>query len=147
MKNQMQKRNQHFLNKIKNSFAIAAVLFVSLSGLAQAQSVFGDIEAPPGVEVYNSRAGGIGIIPFISTLIRIATIAAGIWVLFNFIAAGWMYISGAGDSNTSSKISNKLTMSVVGLVLIVTAYTITGIISYIVFGSASYILSPTFEEI
>jgi hypothetical protein len=106
-------------------------------------SVFGTIDAPPGVSAFNSAApGGIGLIPFISVLIRIATIVAGLYVLFNFLTAGYDYIT-AGDTKANQKVREKLTMSIIGLIIIVASYTLVALLSYILFGNPAYILSPT----
>lgn len=108
-------------------------------------SVFGPIEAPVGVADLNKdpRAGTnkIGLLIFVSNMIKFASIVAGVWVMFNFIFAGFTYIT-SSDSSAYAKIGEKLAMSVTGLVIIVAAYTIAGIISLIVFGDATYIINP-----
>ncbi len=122
------------------------MLFSSL--LAQAtpgdpNSVFGSVEAPAGVALYDSNSGGdIGLILFASNLIKIATIVAGIWVLLNFIMAGYTYITSNGDTGAHKKVLEQISMSVIGLVLIVAAYTIAAILGLLIFGRADYILNP-----
>lgn len=128
---------------------IAAVNFISFFGLtaiAQAQD-FGKIEAPAGVEKYNTAAGGIGLILFISTIIKLLTIAAGVWSLFNFVLAGWIYITKAGESKAGEEVGHKMTNTVVGLLIVALAYSITGLVSYLIFGDPSYILKPQLESI
>jgi hypothetical protein len=111
--------------------------------LAQADpDVFGNVTPPPGVAAYDAQAGGIGLVLFASNLIRLGTIIAGIWVFFNFITAGYEYITAAGDTGSHKKVQEKLTMSVMGLVIIVMAYTVAGVLGLIIFGDASYILNP-----
>lgn len=109
--------------------------------MAQGESVFGPIEEPVGVAEYNAD-GGIGLLKFISNMIKIVSIVAGVWVMFNFITAGFTYITAAGDSGAYSKIGEKLSYSVSGLLLIVASYTLAGVVSLIVFGNATYILNP-----
>ncbi len=120
--------------------SLTLIFFASQSVLAQ--SVFGPIEAPQGVSQLNDDAGGIGLLLFISNMIKMLSIVAGIWVMFNFVIAGFTYITSAGDSGAYSKIGEKLSFSVTGLLLIVAAYTITGVISLLIFGDATYILNP-----
>jgi len=123
-------------------------MFLLSTLLAQAQqidpnSVFGKIDAPTGVTAYNTASpSGIGLILFISNLIKIATIVAGIWVLFNFIMAGYIYITSEGDTAAANKVKDQVTSSVIGLVIIVGAYTLIALISYFLFGDAGFILSP-----
>ena len=111
-----------------------------------AEGVFGKIDAPAGVAELNAQAGeegsNIGLLIFISNMIKFASIVAGIWVMFNFIFAGFTYVSSNGDSGAYAKIGEKLSLSVTGLLLIVAAYTIAGIISLLIFGDATYIINP-----
>lgn len=111
--------------------------------------IFGSINPPAGVDKYNSQAGagGIGIMIFISNIIRLSTILAGIWVFINFILAGWIYITSAGDKGASTKVSEKMTMSVMGLMIIVGAYTVAAILGLVIFGDASYIINPKLKGI
>ena len=119
-------------------------------GLLLAQNfkdTFGSITAPAGVSDFNAATGdaanGIGLFIFISAMIKISTVVAGLWVLYNFIQAGYMYIGAAGDSGTANKVKDKITMSVMGLVIIVAAYTVIAVLSFVLFGKPDYILNPT----
>jgi hypothetical protein len=131
-------------------FTFAILLLNShLVMAADTTSVFGDIEAPVGVSDFNDQAkkasgekNEIGMLIFISNMIKFSSVIAGIWVMFNFIFAGFTYVTSNGDSGAYSKIGEKLSLSVTGLVLIVAAYTIAGIISLIIFGDATYIINP-----
>jgi hypothetical protein len=114
------------------------------SQIAQAD-IFGRLSPPPGVAEYNQAAGGanaIGIIVFFSALIRVATIIAGVWILFNFILAGYDYVTSNGDTGAHKRVVDRITMSVIGLVIIVLAYTITAVLSALLFGDAGFILNP-----
>lgn len=127
------------------SLLIASILVSPAAAFAQ-DSVFGKVDAPPGVQQYNDQVGGengIGLILFMSNLIRIATIIAGIIVFVNFILAGYSYISSDGSAKVNEEVKNKLTYSVIGLLLIVASYTIIAIISLLLFGRADFILNPT----
>ena len=135
------------MKKIILSLALVlAVLFLNNQGVMAAdESVFGAIEAPPGVAELNAQdesGNNIGLLIFISNMIKVVSIVAGVWVMFNFIIAGFTYITANGDSSAYSKIGEKLSLSVSGLVLIVAAYTIAGILGLIIFGDATYIINP-----
>lgn len=140
------------LKKAKQFVSIVTLTSLALadasSAFAQtseeAEAAFGTIDAPPGVEQYNlaAGAGGIGLIIFLSMVIRIVTIVAGLYVFLNLITAGYDYIS-AGDSKAHQAVKDKISMSIIGLVIIVLSYVIIALISYILFGDPSYILSPT----
>jgi hypothetical protein len=112
-----------------------------------AAEAIGTIEKPPGVELYDTAAGvgegEIGILFFISRMITVVTIFSGLWVFLNIILAGYTYVTSPGGAQTHTKVRDKLTMSLLGLVLIVTVYTLGGLIGTIFFGDASFILNPT----
>lgn len=112
------------------------------STLPTDESILGTVSPPPGVAAYNAQAGGgIGILLFISTLIRVGTVVAGLWVLFNFITAGFDYIT-SGDGKAHQKVKDKLTTSVIGLVIIVAAHVVIAILGLILFGDAAFFLNP-----
>ena len=142
-------------NILKRVFSIVLILslfFVGISPIrAEGDSVFGTIEAPDGVSKFNIEAGeeanNIGLLLFVSNVIKLISIIGGIYVLFNFIFAGFTYITANGDSSAYSKIGEKLSLSVTGLILIVASYTIAGIIGLIIFGDATYIINPQIPTI
>lgn len=105
-------------------------------------TVFGTIRQPAGTERFGG-AGQIGILAFVSLLIRIFTIIAGLIVLFNFIISGYTYLTSEGNPKAHETVKNRITYSVIGIVIIVSAYTITALLSLIFFGSATFILNPT----
>ena len=104
---------------------------------------FGTIDKPQGIDRFESGGEGeIGILTFFSSLLQVATVIAGLWVLFNFILAGYEYITSQGDSGAHAKVRQSLTNSVLGLVIIAISYTVVAVLGLILFGSASYFLNP-----
>jgi hypothetical protein len=130
---------------------LSTVLFLSSTKIANAvsaapsggagSSIFGTIEPPAGVDKYGDLEQG-GLILFASNGIRLATTVAGVWVMLNFILAGWKYISGADNSKSASEAAQMMTNSVIGLAIIVGSYTLAAIAGLVFFGDASYILNP-----
>lgn len=109
----------------------------------------GTIDLPPGVDRYQAAAadpanGGakIGIIYFISNLIKIFAVVAGIWTLFNVVLAGYIYITSSGDAGSHQKVQTQVTNSVIGLILITMTFAFGGLIGLIFFGDATFILNP-----
>lgn len=109
-------------------------------------SIFGKISPPPGVADYDAQAAiagvDIGLILFLSNLIRLITIVGGLFVMVNMIYAGWIYLSSSGDKGAHEKVVNTVTFSVIGLAIIVGSYAIAGVVGMIFFGDATFILSP-----
>lgn len=154
MKNMMQPRiptHRDFLAQCLGMVGggITATSAVTRTAWAATTDIFGKINPPAGVDKYNAQAGsgGIGLVLFFSNMIRFATVIAGIWVFINFILAGWTYITSSGDTGAHKKVSEKLTMSVMGIMIIVGAYTIAALIGIIVFDDPTYIISPTLKGI
>ena len=107
------------------------------------RSIFGSVQAPQGVAEFNQQVtGGVGIILFFSNLIKLIAIIAGLWTMLNFILAGFTYVTSADDPGKIEKIGSKLTLSVVGLGIIVASYTLAALIGLIFFGDATFIINP-----
>jgi hypothetical protein len=66
----------------------------------------------------------------------------GIWVIFNGILAGYHLLNSSGDAGGFEKARTQITQSTIGLLLIVLAYTFTGLVGFIFFGDASIFLDP-----
>lgn len=107
-------------------------------------SITGNVEPPQGVAEYNA-AGGIGILRFGSQIIFILNIIAGLFAMYNFLIAGLTYITTAGDSGAHNKVKDKLTYTFVGLALIVSTYTVGGLIGLIFYGDAGFLLNPQLQ--
>ncbi len=106
--------------------------------------IFGTVEPPAGVAGYDAGAE-IGLLSFIATLIDVATVVAGIWVFINIVLAGYTYITSSGDTGAHGKVRDRITMSVMGLVIIAFAYLFAAVIGLIFFGNADYFLNPTIQ--
>lgn len=113
------------------------------------EELVGEIDIPRGVDLISQdpRAGDIGIILFISNMIRLFTIIGGIWIIVNVVFAAFNYITGGGKSDVNVKVRDRLTMSVLGLILMIVAYTVAGLVGLIFYGDATFILNPTIPEI
>lgn len=106
-----------------------------LNTIAGEDQGYGDLTGTGG-------SGG-GLIGFISNIIKIITIIAGIYSMFNFIIAGLDYITSQGDPKGTESARNKITQSIIGLVIIVGTFAITALASRVLFGSYDAILRPT----
>lgn len=102
-------------------------------------ATFGTINPPP--TGYGSV--GTGLPSFITNVITVVFAAAGLFAFFNLMIAGFSYISAGGDEKKIMAATQSINMSLIGLVVMVGAAAITGIVSFLLFGSATAILSPT----
>lgn len=130
-------------------FIVAVIFSARIMGSVSAAEDLGlgTLEKPPGVENYETAAGtGADESPllfFISRMVQIISVIAGIWVLLNITVAGYTYITNQGNAGANEKVRNLLTQSAIGMMIIVLSYTIGGLIGLIFFGDASFILKPT----
>lgn len=118
------------------------------AGRLLAQAPFGDIDAPAGVVDFNTAAGGpdaIGLLLFLRNIILLFIIIAGIWTLFNIVMAGFQYVTAQGDSGAHQKVREKITMSIIGLVIMVSSFTIMGLLGGLLFGDPTFFLNPVIQ--
>ena len=104
---------------------------------------FGNIENP--LQTLNSSGYGSvesGLPSFISNITTVVLIAGGLYAFFNLMVAGITYITAGGDSKKLEGAVTAINMSLLGLIILVGAVAITGVISYILFGDATLILKP-----
>lgn len=122
-----------------------------ICGGGEGQAVLGTVKPPTAISKLNFMARnnssdgtgvGIGLVLFLSRFLQLGTIIAGLWVMFNVIAAAFIYITKPSSDDGLTAVKEKLTMSAVGLSFIVGAFAIAGIVGLIFFGDAGYILNP-----
>ncbi len=110
-------------------------------------NIVGNIQPPPGVEQQIADSGlapnDVALLFFFNKILVIVTVVMGMWVLFNLVLAGVSYITSSGDAKAHTQVRDRLTMSVLGIVLIISAYTLTAVVSYVIFGDPNYALNPT----
>lgn len=107
-----------------------------------ATSWTGRIAPPPffgGSNQYPSdiTAGGPALL--ISNIIKTMVVIAALYALFNFLFAGFSFLSAGGDPKKIEMAWSKIWQSVLGLAIVAGALTIGAIISNIMFGSPTYI--------
>lgn len=124
------------------------------TGINCNSSEIGGVKAPPGVARFDRSIinnGGdpgvqnIGIILFISNLLKVFTIIAGIWAMFNLIMGGYTFITSMSDAGAAEKVKTSITMTVIGIAIIAGAYIIAGLIGALMFGDPNFILQPELQ--
>ena len=141
---------------VKDTVSTSDSIVITVGKSAQPNcnsSSIGGVEAPGAVRTLNLAAGAqsssegnnIGIIIFISNLIRLFAIVAGIWAMFNLIMGGYTFITSMSDAGAMAKVQNSITMTVIGLAIIAAAYIIAAIIGALLFGDPNFILNPQLQ--
>lgn len=65
----------------------------------------------------------------ISNVIGLMTVIAGIWFVFQFLIAGYKWMSSVGDKGKLQEAQNHILHAVIGLIIAVSAYAIVNIVS------------------
>jgi uncharacterized membrane protein len=111
---------------------------VSLSG----SDPVGTIALPSGIPSEVAKTGD-----FITAIVRFILIIGGLFTLWQFLSGGLSYITSNGDKAKISEASNKITMSLTGLVIMAASFVIIAIVSKLLFGSFTAILIPQFTSV
>ena len=117
------------------------------SSIGAVESIAGirDFDLVANYQTGNSNNQSIGIIVFLSNLIKVFAIITGIWAMFNFIKAGYTLITSMSDAGAMEKVKNSITMTVIGLTIIASAYIIAAVAGALLFGDPGFILNPTLQ--
>jgi len=102
-----------------------------------AQNLGGTITSPTGTSVT------AGFPSLITNLTRLAIIVAGILILINFLVAGYDFITAGGDPKKIQNGWAKVWQSLIGLLIIVSAFAVISIVETVIFGGSVSILKPT----
>src|SRR5512143_1446701 len=102
---------------------------------------FGTVNPPPALVKYGPGATGVPV--FVSILLKSLILMAAIYAVFNFVLAGYWYISAGGDSKRVQNATEKIWQSVLGLVVSAGAFVIAGVVGQILFGNPNAILQIT----
>ena len=107
-----------------------------------AADVVGTISVPGGVPSDVGKTGD-----FVSAIVRLLMIVGGIFTLWQFLSGGFQFISSGGDKGKIAEATQKINMSIIGLVTMTASFIIIAILSMILFGSPTEILSPSITPI
>ncbi|HSV94912.1 MAG TPA: hypothetical protein VLH94_03015 [Spirochaetia bacterium] len=107
-----------------------------------AEDVVGTIDVPSGIPSDIGQTGN-----FITAIIRFVIILGGLFTLWQFLNGGLTYITSNGDKAKISEASNKITMSLTGLVIMAASFIIIAIVSKLLFNDFTAILIPKFTSV
>ncbi|MFC1711026.1 hypothetical protein ACFLZ1_00410 [Patescibacteria group bacterium] len=102
--------------------------------------VFGNINLPGQLASYGEY--NVGLVKFLNNLYKMIVLGAGLFAIVNFILAGYGIMSSQGDPEKLSKAQSKIWNSIIGLIIIVAAFAIGKLVSWIMFKDAYDITSP-----
>lgn len=105
--------------------------------------VFGEVRPPAAVVGRFGADPGAGIGNLLQLIFNVMIVAGGIWALFNFILAGYAFLSAGDDSKGVQAAWAKIYQTIIGLVFLVGSFLLAGVIGLLVYGRADALLNPT----
>lgn len=106
-----------------------------------AQNPFGPVAPPQAIANLGSvQSGGFGRI--LNMVLQLLIVVAGVYALINFILAGYTFLSAGDDPKKIESAWGKIWQTIIGLVVVAGAFVIAALIGILVFGDATFILSP-----
>ncbi|MBP9817816.1 hypothetical protein KBC75_03640 [Candidatus Shapirobacteria bacterium] len=88
--------------------------------------MFGQIASP--LPKYASTQGS-GLFLFLSNLFQVVAVIGGIYMIFQFIMAGYAYISASGDVKATQAAFDRIWQSILGMVIIASAFVIASVVT------------------
>lgn len=102
---------------------------------------FGSIKPPAALTSYGSSpSAAIGML--IERFIQVLIVGAGIYALFNFVLAGYDFMSAGDDAKKVSGAWAKITQTVIGLAFAAGAFVLAAIFGQLIFNDPTFILNP-----
>ena len=106
-----------------------------------AANPFGTIPPPSGLAKYSTNPGtAIGTL--IQYVVWILIVGAGIYALFNFILAGYAFMSAGDDPKKVAGAWSKIWQTALGLAVAAGAFVLAALFSQLIFGQWDFILNP-----
>lgn len=91
-----------------------------------------------------AAASGATFVEYFITIWNAVISLGGLAVLLYFIWGAIDWITAGDDSGKTAKAREKITNSIIGLIILVSSYTIINYTGYLLFGKEFSILAPTF---
>jgi hypothetical protein len=107
-----------------------------------ATSIVGTVKnpLPPAYQGITGSPGGL--ILFLTNILRLVFVAAGLFAFINLILAGFQFMGAGGDAKAVGQAWGKIWQSLMGLILVVGSFALAALFGYLLFGDAGYILNP-----
>ncbi|MDP2708765.1 MAG: hypothetical protein U1C50_04205 [Patescibacteria group bacterium] len=107
--------------------------------------IFGTIDDPSKLTDGYGKLNdpNTGLISFINNLLGLVTTIAGIFVIVNFIIAGYLYLSSNGEPQKIIAAGNKILQSTIGIGVVAVVYIIAAVLGAILYNDPTKLLQPT----
>ncbi len=104
----------------------------------------GNVAPPPqfGPGGYAADIQSGGLLQLVSNIVKLIIIVGGLWAFFNLLIAGITYITSGDKPDEIQKATQRINLSLIGLLVLVGSFVLAGIFGYLLYGDASAILNP-----
>lgn len=110
--------------------------------------IFGAINEPIKYTGYDKIGGtSAGLAEFGSAIIMLITSISGLVVLFNFISAGYLYLTYPSEPGKLAEAGNKMLYSLIGLAIVASAFILAGAIGLLFFKDSGFLINPVFQNL
>lgn len=91
--------------------------------------IFGKISPPPGISSSMASDPVAGIGKFIGTLVNLAIVAFGFFMLIYLLYGAFDWITSGGDKEKLEKARHKITNALIGMLLVFVVLTVFGVLT------------------
>jgi len=104
--------------------------------------LFGQVTPPPGVNAPGYQTGGIagGMAVFLNNIIKLLIVASGVYAVFNFVLAGYAFMSAGDDPKKIEGAWAKIWQTLIGLLFAVGAFVLAAVFGKLLFGDYNALL-------
>lgn len=108
--------------------------------MATTSEIFGKVSPPSTGKYFTAGTSGEGLFLFLSNIFKLVGTIAGIYMVVQFMVAGYMYMNAGGDPKKTEAAWTKIWQSMLGLVIISSAFVIAAVVERF---TGIKILNPT----
>lgn len=91
-------------------------------------NTIGNIDPPDAISKYTGGNPGQGLFTFFSNALKLVAVVAGLAMVFQFIMAGYDFITADGDAKKVEAAFAKIWQSLIGMVIIASAFALAGLV-------------------
>ena len=106
--------------------------------------IFGSIQPPEVISNFTNGTNdpGVGLGALLNLILKLLIVGGGIFALFNFLLAGYAFLSAGDDPKKIEGAWGKIWQSLLGLSFIAGAFVLAAIFGKIFFGGYDKIINP-----
>lgn len=109
-------------------------------------NVIGNIQSPPQLQRFGTVQGGaLGVL--LNLALNIIVVAGGVYAVFNFLLAGYAFFSAGNDPKKIGEAWARIYQTAIGLAFLAGGLVLGAIFGQVLFGDASFLLTPVIPGI